>query len=551
MSRTLFVYIFRDLLRIFMLTSGALAGIMSFGGLLRPLTEHGLDAGQVAKVLTYFMPAMTTYSLPIAALFATTMVYGRLAADNELTACRAAGVSYLSISMPAFVLGLIVAIVSLVFLCFVVPNFSMKVERVIYSNLANLVATEIERTRQIDFEDQTIYAERAVVSPPAPDRPDEQVVTLESVMVTTYDQPDKKDPRLQIPNSFYLAKAATIFIDRGGSNDDEYSIEVLLEGGTMFPRQFTSAYEGGISETHIGPITRPSPIGEKTEFMDIRRLHELARDETKSRKVRDVLRDLIRAEQSAVFLQSVRDDLNGRGVYRFDAGGDEVYELRRAPGAEPAVIRRGELIVPSARLAREKAAVVALAAESRELRLKARPAAGEEQLVVDLNLHAAVVTQGGETTERGGFQQTFQMPMPPDIGAIARRQPQHYLNHKSVSKADQNRLRRELIRLRNGVESELHGRASFAVSCLILVIVGCYLGMMFKSGNFLTAFAVSVVPALLCIALVVTGQHTAESVPWSLDNFQNPLKLGLALIWSGNVAVLVIAVVLMGKMQRQ
>ena len=71
MSRTLFFYIFKDLLRVFLLTAGALAGIMSFGGLLRPLTEHGLDAGQVGKVLTYFLPAMTTYSLPIAALFAT------------------------------------------------------------------------------------------------------------------------------------------------------------------------------------------------------------------------------------------------------------------------------------------------------------------------------------------------------------------------------------------------------------------------------------------------------------------------------------------------
>src|SRR3954471_16876245 len=101
MSRTLFLYIFRDLLRIFVLTSGALAGIMSFGGLLRPLTQNGLDVGQGGKILTYFMPAMSTYSLPVAALFATTMVYGRLSGDNELTAMRAAGISYIKIAMPA------------------------------------------------------------------------------------------------------------------------------------------------------------------------------------------------------------------------------------------------------------------------------------------------------------------------------------------------------------------------------------------------------------------------------------------------------------------
>src|SRR5207249_10668683 len=113
MSRTLFFYIFKDLVRIFLMTSGALAGIMSFGGLLRPLTEHGLDAAQAAKMLSYFMPAMTTYSLPIAAMFATTVVYRRLATDNELVPCRAAGLSFFSVGMPAMVLGLSVALISL------------------------------------------------------------------------------------------------------------------------------------------------------------------------------------------------------------------------------------------------------------------------------------------------------------------------------------------------------------------------------------------------------------------------------------------------------
>src|SRR5688572_26566571 len=183
MSRTLFLYVFKDLLRIFVLTTGALAGIMSFGGLLRPLTEHGLDASQVGKVLTYFMPAMMTYSLPISALFATTVVYGRLAADNELTACRAAGLSYLSISAPAMVLGLTVAITSLLFLCFIVPNFSLKVERVVYSNIAKLIASKIETTRQIRHSDHTIYAQSATVRPSDPARPKEQMVTLEGVMI--------------------------------------------------------------------------------------------------------------------------------------------------------------------------------------------------------------------------------------------------------------------------------------------------------------------------------------------------------------------------------
>jgi len=142
MGRTLFWYIFRDLFKIFMMANGALAGIMSFGGLLRPLTHQGLDAGQVGKLLTYFNMAMLTYSLPIAALFATTVVYGRLSADNELTACRAGGLSHLTVTLPAFVLGIIVAILSLVFLCFIVPIYTLKAEQTLYSNICLLYTSD-------------------------------------------------------------------------------------------------------------------------------------------------------------------------------------------------------------------------------------------------------------------------------------------------------------------------------------------------------------------------------------------------------------------------
>ena len=75
--------------------------------------------------------------------------------------------------------------------------------------------------------------------------------------------------------------------------------------------------------------------------------------------------------------------------------------------------------------------------------------------------------------------------------------------------------------------------------------------MMFRSGNFLTAFAVSVIPAMLSTVLIVTGQHTAESTPLGVDAAHNPLRLGLAIIWSGNAVIGVAAVVLLVRLQRR
>src|SRR3954454_6598203 len=166
MGRTLFWYIFKDLLKIFFMASGALAGIMSFGGLLRPLTQQGLDTAQVGKMLQYFSFPMMAYSLPVAALFSATMVYGRLSADNELTACRAGGISHLSIAMPGFVLGAVVAALSVFMLNFVVPKYTLEVEKVIYSNLAKLIQNRIERTHEIKFGDFDVFAQSARL--PAP-----------------------------------------------------------------------------------------------------------------------------------------------------------------------------------------------------------------------------------------------------------------------------------------------------------------------------------------------------------------------------------------------
>ena len=95
-------------------------------------------------------------------------------------------------------------------------------------------------------------------------------------------------------------------------------------------------------------------------------------------------------------------------------------------------------------------------------------------------------------------------------------------------------------------------RASFAVSCFVLVLVGCAMGMMFRSGNFLTAFAVSFIPALMTITLIIAGQQTCGNIPWNRGaHWVNPLNTGIALIWSGNAINLLLAIGLLWRLQRQ
>jgi len=59
----------------------------------------------------------------MAALFAGALVYGRLTSDNELDACRASGISLLTLVYPGLALAIIVAIANLLLSFHVMPAF--------------------------------------------------------------------------------------------------------------------------------------------------------------------------------------------------------------------------------------------------------------------------------------------------------------------------------------------------------------------------------------------------------------------------------------------
>jgi hypothetical protein len=151
-------------------------------------------------------------------------------------------------------------------------------------------------------------------------------------------------------------------------------------------------------------------------------------------------------------------------------------------------------------------------------------------------------------SEQAKYLMPCAVAMPKPLTDIAQRGVGYYLAQRNWRDKEAEKMAQKLKdktrRLESNISAEMHGRAAFAISCLILVTIGCSLGMMFKTGNYLSAFALSAIPALLCIALIVTGQHVVE-------NDASNLTLGLSLIWSGDAIVLILGVGLIGWLQRQ
>jgi hypothetical protein len=325
----------------------------------------------------------------------------------------------------------------------------------------------------------------------------------------------------------------------------------------MFPRSFEGGAERkmqvSVGTSKFGPIPLPSPVRENTKFMNILRLYDMRDHPEQGRSVQQLLLDFVSRDQQDQYLQQLAYELNN-GARRIELAGDMGLVHRIQNTGAIAEVRKRQLFIRAhgtelVRYTRSRNGDTAMSATAEEVRIKSIPRTSERLIELVLVMHGYTV---GEDARHRDFEERLFVSMPADIQALMSRPASAYVTNSAGSQEATN-LRQKLKKLQNSAISEIHARLSFAISCFILVMVGCTLGMMFRSGNFLSAFAISVVPALLSIALVVTGQHTAEIVTREIGNpnWNDPLNLGIALIYSGNAVVFLVGAVLLGRLQRQ
>ncbi len=76
------------------------------------LINKGAPAFLILRFLVARMPQATPMAFPFACLFGTLLAFGRLTADNEITALRTSGISFLRICRTPLLLGMVMWLVS-------------------------------------------------------------------------------------------------------------------------------------------------------------------------------------------------------------------------------------------------------------------------------------------------------------------------------------------------------------------------------------------------------------------------------------------------------
>jgi len=103
-------YLFRHVLSACLAAVGLFGFVLLLGNAVRDLLG-GVLAGQLPalvflKLLVLLVPYVAAYALPMGILTGVLLTLGRLSADSEITAMRAAGISVWRLSRAIFILGL-------------------------------------------------------------------------------------------------------------------------------------------------------------------------------------------------------------------------------------------------------------------------------------------------------------------------------------------------------------------------------------------------------------------------------------------------------------
>jgi lipopolysaccharide export LptBFGC system permease protein LptF len=524
---TLHRYIFRELLRIFVLAVVALTLILSLGSILRPVQEYGVGPRQVLHLMGYFLPITLTFVLPIAALFAGALVYGRLTSDNELDTCRASGISLLTLVYPGLVLAIIVAIANLLLSFHVMPAFVHLAEKSLKADAKQILFRNIQRRRYYELPPDyrfLIYADEA----------DLQHDALSGVIVV-----EKK--------ILEIKKIITAEVAKVNFKPHERFNEVQIIAYRT--NQMGAEDEGGaewLSVTTefgslLGDEIKFKKIDEmkkiKADLMRFYPIEKLARD-TYAQLIIDLLARDIKTRISND-TNSYYELLGEPNSVKFTAGqcrtqneeevelSDDVvvieYDTDSKRPLRTMTCARASLHIEGDKLA------PTLTMDIYNARVEGSGELGMRHIVRGLIPPAAVeaIANRFKTEKNGSLSLRVEQLASDSLG------PQSSARLIEL----QSELRRTILNALLRIKIEIHSRLVFGIGCISMILIGIGLGILKKGGHLLSAFGVSCVPAAILIVCIISGKNITK-------NLYSQNISGIALMWAGLAFLCLLVVVI-------
>lgn len=120
--------------------------------------KHGVSLWSVFKMLAYLLPNTFALTVPMSLLVAVLLAMGRLAADLELVAMRAGGVSLSRLQAPLLGVGLALSLGMAAFNEYALPQANLAYKQLFYQIVSNKSDVAIQEKSFVrDFEGMIVY----------------------------------------------------------------------------------------------------------------------------------------------------------------------------------------------------------------------------------------------------------------------------------------------------------------------------------------------------------------------------------------------------------
>jgi lipopolysaccharide export LptBFGC system permease protein LptF len=512
-------------------------------------------------------------TLPVAVLYAATIVYGRFSQDNEYLASRASGISTITLMGPALVIGVIVTVASLALNNWITPVMVHMARGPLAENIEGIAYGQLQRRGFIKFkEDALVHADKVY--------PEER--RLEGVVIIY--EPQNRD------TTIIAARAAEPHFTE--QNRESYLTADLI-GPAVIRGQEVKIYLEHWAAPSL-PLDRT--VREELAWYNLGQLLEFLRDPTSSEPIRREMEKASRRIATEQLAEKLAADINAGGTYDRLEGNDARYIITAgganvehgvvrllpaaaAPGEAPMVRVRVipktdspksdvpfTVVAPHGEVSSEWLAwspkTMISAARSRE-QLKGQGLyLVRVELYGDANSPTVTLTPDPSEgrAERPAHRVRWtrgELLMPQEIlssvskvdSSDLRNHPEKYTADPSVQKAISTINTRQIPVHRARVIAEINMRAAYGLSCFGMVAMGAALGLLFRGGQIISAFALTMVPSALVLCLAVAGKEMIRNP--KVGTTAAGMTTGLSVMWSGPIALMLACVVVYALLVRK
>lgn len=247
--KTLNVYVSKSFVMTFLMSIGVLTFGMTGVRLVKVFDSiaNGLPVKAALLFILYILPIALSFTIPWAALVSIMLVFGRMSADNEITAMRACGISILQIVSPIIIMTFALTCLCLYLQLDVGPKFAGKADALMKGVAVTHPLALITPGVPIEFESFKIYIDAK-----------EGENTIKDIQVFKMSG-DGKTVEQDVTAALGLIQA----------DPENQTLSIILQDATII------AYEGGDSEAPRRSFTKqmsfPIEYGKKFNRLDIGR----------------------------------------------------------------------------------------------------------------------------------------------------------------------------------------------------------------------------------------------------------------------------------------